>query len=68
VAGPNHILPTSGTARFSSPVGVYDFVKRTQFIQYTGAALAQEAQYVTKLARVEGLEGHARAIEAREEN
>lgn len=68
VAGPNHILPTSGTARFSSPVGVYDFVKRTQFIQYTGAALAREAQYVTKLARVEGLEGHARAIEAREEN
>ncbi|KRM12353.1 histidinol dehydrogenase [Paucilactobacillus suebicus] len=67
VAGPNHILPTSGTARFSSPVGVYDFVKRTQFIQYTSDALAKEADYITKLARVEGLEGHARAIEAREE-
>lgn len=66
VAGPNHILPTSGTARFSSPVGVYDFVKRTQYIQYTGEALSKEAQYVTKLARVEGLEGHARAIEARQ--
>lgn len=66
VAGPNHILPTSGTARFSSPVGVYDFIKRTQFIQYSAAALEKEAQYVTTLARVEGLEGHARAIEARE--
>ena len=66
VAGPNHILPTSGTARFSSPVGVYDFVKRTQFIQYRADALASEAKYVTKLARVEGLEGHARAIETRE--
>lgn len=66
VAGPNHILPTSGTARFSSPVGVYDFIKRTQFIQYSAAALEKETQYVTTLARVEGLEGHARAIEARE--
>ncbi|AVK63477.1 histidinol dehydrogenase [Lactobacillus sp. CBA3606] len=65
VAGPNHILPTSGTARFSSPLGVYDFVKRTSFVQYTRAALAKEADAITTLARVEGLEGHARAIEAR---
>ncbi|WP_137624635.1 histidinol dehydrogenase [Lactiplantibacillus pingfangensis] len=65
VAGPNHILPTSGTARFSSPLGVYDFVKRTSFIQYTKPALAKEAQAITTLARVEGLEGHARAIESR---
>jgi len=65
VAGPNHILPTSGTARFSSPLGVYDFVKRTSFIQYTKPALAKEAKAITTLARVEGLEGHARAIEAR---
>lgn len=65
VAGPNHILPTSGTARFSSPLGVYDFAKRTSFIQYTKAALAKEAQAITTLARVEGLEGHARAIDAR---
>ncbi|MDN6967315.1 histidinol dehydrogenase [Oenococcus sp. UCMA 17063] len=65
VAGPNHILPTSGTARFSSPLGVYDFVKRTSFIQYTKAALAKEAPAITTLARVEGLEGHARAIESR---
>ncbi|WP_338208754.1 histidinol dehydrogenase [Lactiplantibacillus paraxiangfangensis] len=65
VAGPNHILPTSGTARFSSPLGVYDFVKRTSFIQYTKDALAREASAITTLARVEGLEGHARAIESR---
>lgn len=65
VAGPNHILPTSGTARFSSPLGVYDFVKRTSFIQYTKAALQKEAPAITTLARVEGLEGHARAIESR---
>lgn len=65
VAGPNHILPTGGTARFSSPLGVYDFVKRTSFIQYTKSALKKEAQAITTLARVEGLEGHARAIESR---
>lgn len=65
VAGPNHILPTSGTSRFFSPLGVYDFVKRTQFIQYTDAALQPEASAITTLARTEGLEAHARAIEAR---
>lgn len=65
VAGPNHILPTGGTARFSSPLGVYDFVKRTSFIQYTKESLQKEAKAITTLARVEGLEGHARAIEAR---
>ncbi|WP_300561722.1 histidinol dehydrogenase [Companilactobacillus sp.] len=65
VAGPNHILPTGGTARFSSPLGVYDFVKRTSFIQYTKPALEKEAKSITTLARVEGLEGHARAIESR---
>jgi len=65
VAGPNHILPTGGTARFSSPLGVYDFVKRTSFIQYTKPALEKEAKAITTLARVEGLEGHARAIESR---
>ena len=65
VAGPNHILPTGGTARFSSPLGVYDFVKRTSFIQYTKPALEKEAKAITTLARVEGLEAHARAIESR---
>ncbi|WP_125571585.1 histidinol dehydrogenase [Lacticaseibacillus songhuajiangensis] len=65
VAGPNHILPTAGTARFFSPLGVQDFVKRIQFVQYTEAALAKEASAVTTLARTEGLEAHARAIESR---
>lgn len=65
VAGPNHILPTGGTARFSSPLGVLDFVKRTQFISYTRDALRKDAKAVTTLARVEGLEAHARAIESR---
>lgn len=65
LAGPNHILPTAGTSRFFSPLGVADFVKRIQYIQYTQDALAKEKEAVTKLARAEGLEGHARAIEAR---
>lgn len=65
VAGPNHILPTGGTARFSSPLGVQDFVKRTQFLSYTREALEKDAGAVTNLARVEGLEAHARAIESR---
>lgn len=65
LAGPNHVLPTGGTARFSSPLGVYDFVKRTQFLQYSAEQLANVANKVTKFARTEGLEAHARAIEAR---
>ncbi|MCI1985465.1 MAG: histidinol dehydrogenase [Lactobacillus sp.] len=65
VAGPNHILPTAGTARFFSPLGVEDFVKRIQFIQYTPEALGKEAKAITTLARTEGLEAHARAIESR---
>ncbi|MFC6254957.1 histidinol dehydrogenase [Secundilactobacillus hailunensis] len=65
VAGPNHILPTGGTARFFSPLGVSDFVKRTQFVTYSRAALKKEEKAITTLARVEGLEAHARAVEAR---
>lgn len=65
LAGPNHILPTGGTARFFSPLGVQDFVKRTQFISYTRDALKKEKDAITTLARVEGLEAHARAIESR---
>lgn len=65
LAGPNHVLPTGGTARFSSPLGVYDFVKRIQFVQYSATALADAKAAVTNLARAEGLEAHARAIEAR---
>ena len=65
VAGPNHVLPTGGTARFASPLGVYEFVKRTQFIQFDRQNLKADLKAITKLARTEGLEAHARAIEAR---
>src|SRR5579875_2655981 len=65
LAGPNHILPTGGTARFASPLGAYDFVKRTSIIQATPAAVAKLGPVVAQLARMEGFEGHARAIEQR---
>jgi histidinol dehydrogenase len=65
LAGPNHILPTGGSARFSSPLGAYDFVKRTSIIQATPAAIASLGPVVAQLARMEGFEGHARAIERR---
>ena len=60
-AGPNHTLPTSGTARFSSPLGVDDFVKKSQFLYYTPEALDAVAEDVAKFARKEGLEAHARS-------
>lgn len=65
MGGPNHVLPTSGTARFSSPLGVYDFVKRTAFMQFSKERLAELAPHIATLARTEGLEGHARSIEVR---
>lgn len=65
MAGPNHTLPTSGTARFSSPLSVDDFVKKTQFTYFTGDALAQVADKVAYFARQEGLEAHARSATAR---
>ncbi len=60
-AGPNHTLPTSGTARFSSPLGVDDFVKKSQFLYYTPDALEAVADDVARFARKEGLEAHARS-------
>jgi histidinol dehydrogenase len=66
-AGTNHVLPTSGTARFYSALGVYDFVKRSQFTYYSQAAVAEAAKDITTLAYSEGLQAHARAIEIREE-
>ena len=65
LAGPNHTLPTSGTARFSSPLGVDDFVKKSQFLYYTPEALDAVAEDVAKFARTEGLEAHARSALAR---
>lgn len=64
-AGPNHTLPTSGTARFSSPLGVDDFVKRSSYISYSRAALIENGERVADFAKREGLDAHARSIEAR---
>ncbi len=64
-AGPNHVLPTSGTARFSSPLGVYDFQKRTSLIMASPAGAQQLGRTASVLARGEGLEAHARAAEYR---
>ena len=61
IAGPNHTLPTSGTARFSSPLSVDDFIKKTQYTYYTREALAKVAGDIAVFARAEGLEAHARA-------
>lgn len=65
VGGTNHVLPTSGTAKFSSPLGVYDFVKRISFTQFSRERLQEVAKDITTLAHTEGLEAHARAIEVR---
>lgn len=69
-AGPNHVLPTNGTARFASPLNVDDFTKKTSIISYSKQALMKNGKQITALARLEGLEAHARAIDVRlkEEN
>jgi len=64
-AGPNHILPTSGTARFSSGLSVDDFVKKTTFVYYSEEALRNAAPYIEKIATEEQLDGHARAVKVR---
>ncbi|WP_411860468.1 histidinol dehydrogenase [Halioxenophilus sp. WMMB6] len=64
-AGPNHVLPTSGTARFSSPLGVYDFQKRSSIIHCSPEGAAQLAKVASVLARGESLEAHARSAEYR---
>lgn len=66
-AGPNHTLPTSGTAKFSSPLSVDDFVKKMQYTYYTRDALAKVAQDVAYFAKAEGLTGHARSALIRTE-
>ena len=67
VAGPNHTLPTGGTARFSSPLSVDDFVKKTQYTYYTEAALSRVADDIARFARKEGLTGHAKSALSRRE-
>lgn len=65
-AGANHTLPTGGTARFSSPLSVEDFVKKSQFIYYSSSALSAASGKIAAFARQEGLEGHARSALARQ--
>lgn len=67
-AGPNHVLPTNGTARFSSPLNVDDFTKKSSIISYSKQALEKNGQKISALARLEGLEAHARAIDIRLED
>ena len=67
LAGPNHVLPTGRTARFSSALGVYDFVKRTSLLRYSGRAFRSVAESVAVLAECEGLAGHARSALIRKE-
>lgn len=64
-AGPSHVLPTAGAARFGSPVGVWDFIKYTSVLSLERSALLAQADAIVTLARAEGLEGHARAVERR---
>jgi histidinol dehydrogenase len=64
-AGPNHTLPTGGTARFSSPLGVYDFIKRTSLLQFEPKGFMLLADIVESLADSEGLEAHANTIRVR---
>ncbi|MEO8090726.1 MAG: histidinol dehydrogenase [Gemmatimonadales bacterium] len=65
IAGPSHVLPTAGTARYASPLGVYDFVKRTSVIKYSPERLARDADAIIALAEAEGLFGHAEAVRMR---
>lgn len=65
VAGPNHTLPTGGTARWASPLSTNDFVKKSSIIQYTPAALARDGETVRTIATHEGLWAHARSVELR---
>ena len=64
-AGPNHVLPTNGTARFSSPLNVDDFTKKSSIISYSKKAIIENGEKIAAFARLEGLEAHARAVEVR---
>ena len=65
LAGPSHVLPTGGTARFSSPLGVYDFIKRSSVISTSREALKKLAKTTIALAELEGLDAHAEAVRLR---
>jgi len=65
VAGPSHCLPTNTTARFSSGVSVYEFLKRSSVARYESAGIAADAPAIVELARAEGLDAHAASVEVR---
>jgi histidinol dehydrogenase len=65
LAGPNHVIPTNGTARFSSPLNVDHFMKKTSLISYTRQSFLRDAQHVITLAHAEGLQAHAKSIQVR---
>jgi histidinol dehydrogenase len=65
VAGPNHVLPTGGTARFSSPLSVDDFIKKTSLLSFSREGLSRVKDAVIRIAEMEGLQAHARAVEVR---
>jgi histidinol dehydrogenase len=65
IAGPNHILPTGGTARFSSPLGVYDFVKRSSVLSFSREALEKYGKQAVHFAEMEGLDAHGKSVSIR---
>lgn len=65
IAGPNHVLPTMGTARFASALGVETFLKKSSIISYSAQGLAADAEHIVRLANLEGLTGHAASVTAR---
>ena len=65
MAGPNHVLPTGGTARFASPLGVYDFVKRTSILSFTREALLRYGAQTARFTELEGLDGHGKSVRLR---
>jgi histidinol dehydrogenase len=65
MAGPNHVLPTGGTARFASPLGVYDFFKRTSVLSFSRKALERYGSRTARFADLEGLYGHGRSVRLR---
>ena len=65
MAGPNHVLPTGGTARFASPLGVYDFIKRTSILSFTREALMRYGRQTARFTELEGLDGHGKSVQLR---
>jgi histidinol dehydrogenase len=65
IAGPNHILPTGGTARFASPLGVYDFIKRSSVLYFSGKALQKYGAQTVQFTKMEGLHAHGRSVSMR---